>query len=133
MLLFAAGAVIATAAVAAVTAVVIAGSAAWSAYAASTASAVRDAALTREAFAALAPETAAAVGAFEDVAAATGLGDAELTNLTKQLRAAKVAAADMPRALRAAATAEAALGSGGAAEFIRQLQAGEASVDSFAD
>jgi hypothetical protein len=131
-LLLVAGLSIAAFAVAAVTAVVIAGSVAWSAYAASTASAARDAALTREAFAALSAETAAAVGSFEDVAAATGLGDAELTSLTKQLRDAKVAAADMPAALRAAATAEAALGSGGAGEFIRQLEAGEASVDSFA-
>lgn len=131
-LMLAAGFAIAAFAVAAVTAVVIAGSAAWSAYAASTASAARDAALTREAFAALSAETAAAVGVFDDVADATGQSEAELTNLTKQLRAAKVAAADMPAALRAAATAEAALGSGGAAEFIRQLEAGEASVDSFA-
>lgn len=131
-LLFAAGLSIAAFAVAAVTAVAIAGAAAWSVYAASTASAARDAALTREAFAALAPETAAAVESFNAIAEATGLGDAELTDLTKQLRAAKVAAGDMPAALRAAATAEAALGSGGAAEFIRQIEAGEASVDSFA-
>jgi hypothetical protein len=132
MLLFVAGLSIAAFAVAAATAVVIAGSAAWSIYAASTASAARDAGLARDAFAALSPETAAAVSSFAAVAEATGLADAELTNLTKQLRSAKVAAADMPAALRAAATAEAALGSGGAAEFIRQVEAGEASVDSFA-
>lgn len=132
MLLFAAGAAITVFAVAAVTAVVIAGSAAWSFYAASTASAARDAALTREAFAALSGETAAAAASFDAVAQATGLSEAELVNLTKQLRSAEVAAGDMPRALRAAATAEAALGSGGAAEFIRQIEAGEASVDSFA-
>jgi predicted nucleic acid-binding Zn-ribbon protein len=128
----AAGLAITAFAVAAVTAVVFAGAAAWSFYAASTASAARDAALTRDAFAALSPETGAAVASFEAVAAATGQSETELTNLTKQLRSAKVAAADMPAALRAAATAEAALGSGGAAEFIRQLESGEKSVDSFA-
>jgi hypothetical protein len=128
----AAGLAITAFAVAAVTALVVAGSAAWTIYAASTASAARDAALTREAFAALSPETAAAAASFDAVAEATGLSEAELTNLTKQLRSAEVAAADMPKALRAAATAEAALGSGGAAEFIRQIDAGEASVDSFA-
>lgn len=131
--LVAAGLSIAAFVVAALTAVVIAGAAAWSFYAASTASAARDAALTRGAFAALSAETGAAVGVFDDVAAATGQSEAELTNLTKQLRSAKVAAADMPAALRAAATAEAALGSGGAAEFIRQIEAGEKSVQSFAN
>jgi hypothetical protein len=129
----AAGLAITAFAVAAITAVVFAGAAAWSFYAASTASAARDAALTRDAFAALSPATAAAAASFAAVAEATGLGDAELTNLTKQLRSAKVAAADMPAALRAAATAEAALGSGGAAEFIRQIEAGEKSVQSFAN
>jgi hypothetical protein len=132
MLIFAAGAVIAATALTVLTVAVVAGFAAWSAYAASTADAARSAGLAREAFAALSPETAAAVSAFDDIAAATGLTDTELTNLTKQLKAAKVAAGDMPSALYAAATAEAALGAGGAAEFIRQIQEGEKSVESFA-
>lgn len=132
MLMFAAGAMIAATALTVLTVAAVAGFAAWSAYAASTADAARSAGLAREAFAALSQETAAAVGAFTAVAEATGLTDTELTNLTKQLRAAKVAAGDMPSALYAAATAEAALGAGGAAEFIRQIQEGEKSVESFA-
>lgn len=132
-LLFAAGAVIAATALAVLTAAAVAGAAAWSAYVAVTADTARTAGLTREAFAALSPETAAAASAFDDVAAATGLGQDELINLTKALKAAKVAAADMPVALRAAATAEAALGKGGSADFVSRIQAGELAVGSFAD
>src|SRR5690606_11444273 len=45
---------------------------------------------------------------------------------------AKVSADELPRALKAAATAEAALGAGGAASFIADMKAGKLSVDEFA-
>jgi hypothetical protein len=63
---------------------------------------------------------------------ATGQSRDELEGLAKSLAGAKVAAADMPAALRAAATAEAALGKGGAAKFIADLEEGKLSVDAFA-
>ncbi|HEY3499766.1 MAG TPA: hypothetical protein VGK73_33975 [Polyangiaceae bacterium] len=117
----------------ALTAATIGGVVAFGLFGAKTADAARSAGLAREAFAALSGETASAVGSFDAVAAATGLGDAELVSLTKQLRAAEVAAGDMPKALMAAATAEAALGSGGAGEFIQRIHAGELAVQDFAN
>lgn len=123
---------VATIAVAALTAAVVAGYVAFGKYSIATADAARSAALTRDAVAALDDSTAAAVGSFDAVTEATGLGDAQLIDLTKSLRSAKVAAADMPRALRAAAAAEAALGKGGSAEFIKRLEDGTQTVDGFA-
>lgn len=132
MIALVAGSVIAVAAVAALTAVMIAGAIAATAYAVSQADAARTAGLAREAFAALAPETAAATESFTGIAQATGLADAELVALTKQLRAAKVSAADMPDALMAAALAERALGKGGASEFIDGIKDGTRTVKDFA-
>jgi hypothetical protein len=71
--------------------------------------------------------------ALPGVQSATGLATDHLADLAKQLAAAKVSAEDMPAALRAAATAEAALGKGGAAKFIADLEAGKATVGEFAD
>jgi hypothetical protein len=131
--LIAAGAMAAVVvALVAVTAAMIAGYAAAAAYAFGVADTARSAALSREAFAALAPETAAAAQAFDAVSAATGQTDAQLVGLTKQLRAAKVSASDMPAALRAAALAEAALGTGGASEFVKRLEDGTLAVSAFA-
>lgn len=119
-------------AIAVVTAAMVAGAIAAAGYAIGQADAAREAGLAREAFAALSGEAAAGVAAFDAVSAATGLSDKDLVSLTKSLRAAEVSARDMPIALRAAALAEAALGAGGAAEFVRQIQEGEKSVTSFA-
>lgn len=119
-------------AVLAATAAAIAGYVAFAQYATVTADTARSAELSREALAALSDETSAAVGAFDAVTEATGLGDAQLAGLTKQLRSAGVAASDMPKALRAAATAEAALGAGGAGEFIDRVKAGTLAVGAFA-
>lgn len=124
--------VLAVAAVVALTVAVVAGAVAFTRYAVSQADAARTAALSREAFAALSAETAAGVDAFGAVSAATGLADKDLVGLTKQLRDAKVAASDMPKALMAAAIAERALGQGGAGEFVQRLRDGELAVDSFA-
>jgi hypothetical protein len=128
----AAGVALVAVAVAAVTVALIAGAVAAVNFAVSQADAARQAALSREAFAALSAETAAGVSAFSAIAQETGLADAELAALTKQLRAAEVSAADMPKALRAAALAERALGKGGAGDFISRIQAGELAVADFA-
>jgi hypothetical protein len=131
-LALAAGVLVGVAAVVALTAVMVAGAIAVTGFAVAQADAARNARLSREAFAALSAETAAGVGTFDAVAAATGLADAELVSLTKQLRAAKVSAADMPEALMAAALAERALGAGGAGQFIDGIKDGTRTVRAFA-
>ncbi len=131
-LALAAGAALAVFAVVALTVALVAGVVAFTNYAVAQADAARTAALSREAFAALSAENAAAVNSFDAVAQATGLADAELVKLAKQLKAAEVSAADMPAALRAAALAERALGSGGASEFVERVRAGELAVGAFA-
>lgn len=129
----AAGAIVAvTAVLVAVAVAAVAAYAAFAKYAIVTADAGRSAELTREAFAALDDTTQAAVGSFDAITAATGLGDAQLIELTKSLRSANVSAADMPSALRAVATAEAALGKGGATEFVEQLRDGKVSARALA-
>lgn len=132
MILIAGVAAVAVVAVAALTAAVVAGYVAFGKYAIATADAARSAALTREAVAALDETSAAAVGSFDAITDATGVGDAQLIDLTKSLRSAKVAASDMPRALRAAAMVEAALGKGGASDFVKRIEDGTQSVDAMA-
>ena len=132
--LLAAGALAAVVvAVIAVSAAMVAGYVAAAGYAIGLADAARSAALSREALAALSPETAAAVGAFDAITAATGLTDAQLGALTKSLRDAKVSADNMPSALRAAALAERALGQGGASDFVARIKEGTLAVGDFAD
>jgi len=63
---------------------------------------------------------------------ATGLATDQLQGLAKQLRDAKVSAADMPAALRAVAMAESALGAGAAAELVEQLKSGKKSAGDLA-
>ena len=92
----------------------------------------REASITREAMAAIHPEFAAVTGQLSALTNETGVAESELMGLTRSLKSARVAAGDMPKALRAAAQAEAALGKGGAQEFISQLQAGSLTVDQFA-
>lgn len=131
-LLLAAGVAAVVVGVVALTAALVAGAAAAATYAIKLADTHREASLTREAFAALSAENAAAVSGFDAISAATGATDETLLSLTKQLKSAKVEAGDMQRALLAAATAEAALGKGGAGEFISQISAGELAVAEFA-
>lgn len=120
------------AAVAYVTVKLVEGYAAFVAFAAVTADAARSASLSREAFAALDASTSAAASSFDRITDATGQTQAQLIDLTKQLRAAKVSAENMPAALRAAALAETALGKGGASEFIEQIKGGTLAVGAFA-
>lgn len=127
-----AAAAIAVVAVIALAAALVYGAVSATKYAVAQADAARQAALSREAFAALSAETAAGVSAFNAIALETGLADAELVALTKSLRDAEVSAADMPKALRAAALAERALGKGGAGEFVARIREGELAVEDFA-
>jgi hypothetical protein len=127
------GAAAAAVGVAVLTAAVVAGVVALASYAVGLADADRSASLTRDAVAALHPEFAAVRGELASIEAATGVSGARLDDLAKSLIDAKVSAEDMPDALRAAATAEAALGQGGAASFIADLKAGKVAAGDFAD
>lgn len=120
------------AAVVAVTVAVIAGTLAVAAWAVGLADGARNAALAREALEAARPELVALRGEFAALKDATGLGDAALAGLEKTLREAKVAAEDMPDALRAAALAERALGTGGSAAFVDEIKAGKRAVGALA-
>jgi len=132
MLVMAAGAALVVAAVVAIAVAVVAGTIAIASWAVGLADANRNAALASEAFNTMNPDLAALSGAFADVSAATGATTPELQALAKQLKDAKVAAADMPAALKAAALAEAALGKGGASGFIDDIKAGKSAVSDLA-
>ena len=83
----------------------------------------RSAKLTAEAFDAAYPSIAGVSKGFAEITRSTGVAADQLREMTIQLNAAKVSAADMPAALRAVATAEAALGQGkGLAYFNEQLK-----------
>lgn len=116
------------AAIVAVTVAAIAGAAALTKWAVSLADARREAALSAEAFDTMNADLAPLRGQINEMAGSTGQTAAELQTLAKSLKAAKVSAADMPAALKAAALAEKALGKGGSADFIKQIQEGKRSV-----
>lgn len=121
------------AAVVALSAALVVGVGAIAAWAVKLADAGRSARLAQEAFEALHPEIAGISSAFAEVEGATGQGADALRKLSTSLRDAKVSAADLPIALRAAALAETALGAGGAAAFIEDMKAGKLSVQEFAN
>jgi hypothetical protein len=91
----------------------------------------RSAGLATEAFNAMNPALAGLP--FADLTKETGQSSAALRALAKQLTAAKVKAADMPAALRAAALAETALGQGGSADFIERIREGKTAVRDLAN
>lgn len=93
----------------------------------------RSADLAREAIDTMNPDIAALRSNITGLEKETGLADSVLVGLAKQLKAAKVSAADMPGALRAAALAEKALGAGGAADFVAQIQEGKKAVSDLAN
>jgi hypothetical protein len=128
----AAGLAIVVVALVAVAAATVAATIAVASWAVGLADSARNTALASEAMQAMHPELRALSGTFEEVARATGATTPELQALTKQLKDAKVAAADMPAALRAAAFAEAALGKGGASGFIDDIKAGKVAVSELA-
>ena len=113
-------------------AAVVAGAAKLTAFALASADAARSAALTVAAVSRTSESLSGLANILPAVSAATGLAAADLTDLAKQLSAAGVSAADMPAALRAVATAEAALGKGGASELIEQMKAGKKSASELA-
>jgi len=93
----------------------------------------RSAALSQQAVNALHPGIAALSGSYAALSDETGQSSAKLNDLAKQLLAAKVAAGDMPAALRAAANAETALaGEGGASKFLEDIKAGKVAVGELA-
>lgn len=91
----------------------------------------RNLGLAREGAEALHPELAALRGDISAIGDSTGMAEDKLRGLAGQLKAAKVSAADMPAALRAMATAEAAVEGGGAA-FVKQIKKGNAAVSTLA-
>lgn len=128
MLLGAAATVGVIAAVVALTAALAAGVVAIAAWAVGLADANRDAGIAREAMEAMHPELVELGGVIDDVADRTGLHADELQEWAGKLKDAKVSAEAMPDALNAVALAQAALGNGGAAEFVAQIKAGKRSV-----
>lgn len=115
--------------VAVVTIAFIAGVAALTKYAISAASAKRMLVLQTEAMVGSSKAARGLVGAYDAIEASTGVGAERLQDLTRQLKDAKVPAQDLPKALRALATAEAALGQEGAAKFFDEIKEGKKTVD----
>ncbi len=131
--LLAAGAVAGiTVAVVALTAALVVGIVKIAAWAIGLADSSRAAALHQEALAALDPAYLAVAQQLGGLTKETGLGTKELNALTKSLIDAKVSSEELPAALEAAALAESALGTGGAADFIAQLKDGKKTVGEFA-
>lgn len=127
-MMFAAGTVAVTAAAVVAAAAVASATIAATAYAIKLADTARESKLSRDAFNALHPELAATTANFSAITRATGVAEDRLYGLTKSLKEAKVSSAQMPAALRAMATAEAALGKGGADQFIAQLATAKKTV-----
>jgi len=116
------------AAIVVLTAVMVAGVVAAAAYTVKLGDMRRSAGLAKEAFDAMNPAIAGLD--YAGLSRDTGVASDKLQGLAKALRDAKVAADDLPAALRAAALAEKA--GGGAASFIADLKAGKLSVQEFA-
>jgi hypothetical protein len=122
------GIVAVAAAVVALGVAAVAGLAKVTAWGVGLADQARSAALTQAAFERLNPELAGLGAQFGQLTNETGVSSDRLREIAKDLQGAKVAAEDMPAALRAAATAEAALGQGGASEFVNQVKEGKRAV-----
>jgi hypothetical protein len=89
----------------------------------------RNAGLVAEAAEIAAPSLVGLRDAFAEIEGTTGQNAAALRGWEATLRDAKVTAGDMPKALRAIAMAETALGQGGSQQFIDQLKKGKVSVE----
>jgi len=120
------------AAVVALNAVLIVGIAKLAAYAVKLGDTTRSAGLTRDALEAINPALRGLRGDFTALQRSTGVTEDTLRGLTKSLQDAKIPAAELPTALKAAALAEAALGSGGASKFIERIKKSKLTVDEFA-
>ncbi len=104
----------------------VAGAVGVASWATGLADARRNAELSTEAFNAMNPALAGLP--FAALTKETGQSSAALRAMAKQLTAAKVKAADLPAALRAAALAETALGKGGSADFVERIREGKTAV-----
>lgn len=114
------------------TTAIVAGTIAMAKWGIELANSRRDTALTVEALEASNDAFARLGKMMPGISRGTGQSVDQLMALAKQLQSAKVGAGEMRAALRAAALAETALGSGGAAKFIEQIKEGKLSVDEFA-
>lgn len=129
------GAAMAVAAVAAVALAAAVAAAAYkiAAFGIKAADAQRNLKLTLEAMEGTAEGGGRLADAFSEIEGATGVGEDRLLDLTRSLKDAGVAAADMPAALRAIATQEAALGdTGGTQALIDDLKTGKKSATELA-
>lgn len=88
--------------------------------------------LTSQAFVAFNPQVAAVSSTIDELHSALGETTPALQSMAKSLVDAHVSAADLPEALKAAAIAAAALGQGGANEFVARINAGTKSVHALA-
>ena len=128
----AAGAATVAAAIAVVTIAAIAATIAIAAWAVGLADTSRSAGLTAQAVEIMNPKLEALHSTIAALGTQTGLSTATLDGIAKSLTAAKVSATDLPEALKAAALAEKALGTGGAQQFIDQLATSKKSVAALA-
>ncbi|HEX3853599.1 MAG TPA: hypothetical protein VHW01_21690, partial [Polyangiaceae bacterium] len=128
----AAGAATVAAAIAIATIAAIAATIAIAAWAVGLADASRSAGLTAQAVDVMNPKLAALHSTVAALSTQTGLSAVTLDGIAKSLIAAKVSATDLPEALKAAALAEKALGTGGAQQFVDQLATSKKSVAALA-
>jgi hypothetical protein len=126
------GAVVATAVVVALTVALVAGIAALAKMAVATANAARNQHLTLTAMFESSKTASELQATYVNVAKATGVSVDRQVELTKQLQKAKVAAKDMPAALRAIATQEAAIGADETDELVKKLGAGSVAANKLA-
>jgi hypothetical protein len=124
--------VVATTVAFAIAAALVIGAVKLGSYAIGLADARRNADLLSQAMIAQHPILAGLEGTTAGLTRETGMHADELQKLALKLNAAGVSAAQLPDALRAAALAETALGSGGADQFIADIQAGKGAVSDLA-
>jgi hypothetical protein len=129
---FAVGAAAVAAALAVVAAAAAAAVGALLAYGIGVANSARSAGLLVEAQERMHPELVAARGAIASLSSELLTPKDRLRSLATSFTEAGVSAADLPRALRAAALAESALGQGGADQFVDSIKTAKLTVDEFA-
>lgn len=123
-----AGVATAGAAIAALTLIVAAATIAIAAWAIGLADSNRNTKLAQEAAEAMHPELVGLRDTFAALTAETGIHSDELASYAGQLKEAKVAAEDIPDALRAIALSEAALGKGGSKDFLDDIKKSKVAV-----
>jgi hypothetical protein len=117
------------AAVVALAAALVVGVVKLAAFAVGAADARRNLGLTLEAMGGSAEAGGALAASFDSVSRSTGVASDRLLDITRELKSAGVSAADMPDALRAIATQEAALGdTSGTSALIDSLKSGQKSA-----